>query len=186
MRLHRITDPNSPTFTEAFTIYESSFPNFEKRHVHHQREALAHEAYSFEVIQRSTPDTGANTDGQVLGLLHTWQTKDFVYIEHFAILESMRGKSLGSQVLDILKARTQVPIILEIDPPVDEVSRKRQAFYERIGFEMNDYTHIHPSYKSETEPYLLKILSMPKIDEALYKKFYDFMMREVMQYADQR
>ncbi len=179
MILQRVTDAKSMEFLEAFRIYECSFPNCEKRHLHHQVAALSHKKYFFEVIKDS--DTG-----RILGLLHTWKTRNFVFIEHFAIIEKMRGKSVGSQVLKILKDSTDLPIILEIEPPIDAISIKRKQFYERLGFEMNDFPHIHPSYKSETKPYSLKILSAPKIDAELYKIFYDFMLAEIMRYADPR
>ncbi|MEI3140799.1 MAG: hypothetical protein V8S34_04075 [Lawsonibacter sp.] len=37
--------------------------------------------------------------------------------------------------------------MLEIDPPVDELSIRRKGFYERAGFWANPFLHVHPPYR---------------------------------------
>ena len=60
-----------------------------------------------------------------------WETPDFRYIEHFCILPALRGQRYGSRALSMLP--NDRPVILEIDPPVDEIAIRRKAFYERCG-----------------------------------------------------
>lgn len=45
----------------------------------------------------------------------------------------MRGRGYGAQALSLLGERKKT-VILEIDPPNDEVSVRRKAFYERAGY----------------------------------------------------
>ncbi len=176
IELKRIQNSNTDEFERCFSIYQNSFPIFEQRTRHDQIEALKNREYHFEVIQNDMKET--------LGLLLTWQTDAFVYVEHLAVLESARGGSIGTRALELLLNKTAVPIILEIDPPIDEISIRRKGFYERLGFALTEHKHIHPSYKKNTHPHELKILSLPKIDQAQYEAFYTYMLQTVMRYSE--
>ena len=60
-------------------------------------------------------------------------------------------------------------VILEIDPPKDEVSIRRKQFYERNSFIENPYFHIHPPYHKENQGHELLIMSSPiQITEEIY------------------
>lgn len=48
------------------------------------------------------------------------------------ILPALRGQRYGSRALSMLP--NDRPVILEIDPPVDEIAIRRKGFYERCGF----------------------------------------------------
>ncbi len=177
MEFKRITDSKSPEFKEVYEIYQNSFPIFEQRYLDDQIEALADKDYYFEAVKNGN---------ETIGLLLTWQAKSFVYIEHLAVTESARGQNIGTQILTRLKASANVPLILEIDPPIDEISLRRKAFYERLGFVMSSYDHKHPPFKKGQEPYSLKVLSCPQIDDNLYFDFYNYMVNRIMYYSDSR
>ena len=57
----------------------------------------------------------------------------------------MRNKQYGRKVLSLLGGK-QKTLILEIDPPVDNISKRRKGFYERCGFIENSFQHIPVSY----------------------------------------
>ena len=77
--------------------------------------------------------------------------------------------------------RISNPVILEIDPPVDDISRRRKGFYERNGFIANDYDYTHLPYHRGCEGHRLVIMSSPhRIDEAEYRNFLDYMRHRVM------
>ena len=63
-----------------------------------------------------------------------------LYSKSFSIYEQrlpeMRGRGCGAQALSLLGERKKT-VILEIDPPNDEVSVRRKAFYERAGYRAN-------------------------------------------------
>ena len=52
-------------------------------------------------------------------------------------------------------------VILEIDPPVDDISIRRLHFYERLGFVANPYQYIHPSFRKPFTPHRLVLMSIP-------------------------
>lgn len=110
----------------------------------------------------------------------SWENADFIYVEHFCMLPDVRGRGCGAHALELLRARGKT-IILEIDPPVDDISRRRKGFYERNGFAANDYDYTHLPYHRGCKGHRLVIMSSPRrIDEAEYNNFLDYMRRRVM------
>ncbi len=177
MQFKRILNSNSIEFNEAFAIYERSFPIFEQRSRADQVAVLCHENYFFQAVQNSASET--------LGLVCTWETDDFVYVEHLAVLESARDKKIGTTILEMLKSSSSLPIILEIDPPIDAISIRRRGFYERLGFVMNDYEHMHPPFKKNEQYYPLKILSYPeKIGQNIYDSYFALLVKTIMHYSE--
>ena len=82
------------------------------------------------------------------GLILYWKTERFIYVWHFCIFSEMRGWKYGQRTLKELNEKGKT-IILEIDPPVEEISIRRKGFYERCGFMANLYSHTHPAYHRE-------------------------------------
>ncbi len=178
MNLVRIIDSNLPDFKAAYDIYKNSFPIFEQRNLKDQIEVLSDKEYFFEIVK--------DDEKTVLGLLLTWRTNKFIYVEHLAILESARGKNIGTDLLKYLKEMAKTPIILEIDPPIDEISIRRKGFYEKLGFVMGEFNHIHPPFTDESSPYLLKIMSNPSIDEDIYNEYFKYLIDKIMHYSFSR
>ena len=76
-------------------------------------------------------------------------------------------------------------VILEIDPPEDEISVRRQHFYQRLGFVANPYTYIHPSFRRPFHPHRLVLMSYPEAltyEEA--RGFADFIRERVLRYSE--
>ena len=123
----RLTDPAGPEFETAFALYEVSFPLHERRTRPAQAARLAHPEYRFTLLEE---------DGRLLGILLYWEGPGFRYVEHFAIAPELRDGGAGARALAEFTGQG-IPVILEIDPPVDEISIRRQHFYERCGFAKN-------------------------------------------------
>ena len=160
MEFIRLTDPGDLRFGPAFALYEGSFPLHEQRTRPAQAARLSHPEYRFTLLWEG---------GRLLGILLYWEGPGFRYVEHFAIAPELRGQGTGAQVLAELLGQS-VPVILEIDPPVDEVSIRRKYFYERCGFTENPFPHIHPPYRKNFQGHPLVVLSAP---EALSREGYD-------------
>jgi len=175
LTFERVKDKDHPYFEIAFALYEVSFPIFERRTKSDQIRALTDQAYHFNLIQ--------NQEGKFLGILLTWHQNDFIYIEHFAISTKERGKSIGSHTLQHLKEVSQKPLILEIDIPIDDISISRKHFYKRAGFIDSGFSHFHPSYRKETQPHNLEIMSYPAIPKRTYEQFKQQLDTHVMQYS---
>lgn len=174
MKFIRINS-NNECFNKAMEIYKVSFPIFEQRTMEDQIKALADEDYHFNVIY----------DGdKMVGILLYWEMNAYKYIEHFAIDSSLRGKNYGSRVLKEF-CKNNKNVILEIDPPIDEISIKRLNFYLKLGFKLQDFNHIHPSYRKECKSHSLKIMTF---NENIFKDDYDnfnnLLKKNVMKYSE--
>lgn len=150
MIFERITKLKHPLYEDAINLYKISFPPHEQREEASQTEILKNPAYHFDAVC---------DDGTFVGEILYWNIGSFLYIEHFCVLPSMRNKRYGQKILAALQERS---LILEIDPPVDEISRRRKGFYERCGFVENPYSHIHPPYYKGNTGHGLVVMSSPK------------------------
>lgn len=86
--------------------------------------------------------------GDFAGMITSWHFGGFRYIEHFAICPSMRNSGLGAKALSEFMAMDSSPIVLEVELPEDELSRRRIGFYERQGMELFDcMEYVQPPYR---------------------------------------
>ncbi len=81
----------------------------------------------------------------------------FIYIEHFCILPEMRNKGYGQNILKLLREKRE-NVILEIDPPIDAIPRRRKEFYIRNGFIENPYSNVHLPYHKGNNGHNLVII----------------------------
>jgi len=176
LSVERVKHKDHPEFETAYRVYEESFPAFERRTRVDQLHALSEKDYHFNLIKGQS--------GDFLGILLTWQHDDFTYIEHLAITPKARGKRIGTRILAHLKVTAQKPIILEIDPPVDDVSVKRKRFYENVDFVDEGRFYTHYSYQKNTCPHRLDILSFPSISDSLFSTFKQYIDSHIMKYSE--
>jgi len=171
MKFERITSANAELYPAAMELYRISFPLHEQREAASQAQIMGCGEYHFNAIYEA---------GQFIGLMLYWETPHFIYVEHFCILPAMRNNQYGRKALDQLKQSGKV-IILEIDPPVDEVSIRRRGFYERAGFQENPYEHYHPAYRARYAAHRLAVMSYPDLlPKTLYGEFANYLGSVVM------
>ena len=178
---HRLlTGPADPYYPQAAAIYAQSFPLHEQRLPHQQEAAWAHPQYRYHLFVE---------DQELVGVLLTWETEDFCYVEHFAISAQVRGRQFGSRILQQYcqqQASDGRRVILEIDPPADDLSRRRQAFYQRLGFAECPFSHRHPAYRPGFPPHPLVVLSFPQaLSPEQYAAFSHYLQQVVMQDSPQ-
>lgn len=172
MRLERVTNTEHPSYQRALEGYRISFPLHEQREAVSQKKILSDPDYHFNLIY------AGNT---FVGLLLCWETEHFIYIEHLCILPEARNQHYGKKTLELLKKQGGKTIILEIDPPVDQISIRRKGFYERCGFLENPYPHVHPPYHQDCQGHALVIMSFPdKLTPAEYDRFAHYLKYRVM------
>ncbi len=140
-------------FSRVFEILEYSFPKSERRSFEEHFSEFERPAFRSMVLDDST----------VLGFMNYWDLNGFLYLEHFAVAEEMRGKGIGAFLMDELKKTADgLPIILEAEPPdQNDIAARRVCFYERLGFTLNKYKYLQPPYSSGERPLLLSIMSYP-------------------------
>lgn len=180
MKLIELGCASSELQEQAWRLYVDSFP--------------AHERWSREAFARARQDERFHTEiavsenGKLLALLYYWIYGKTLYVEFLAVEPDMRGQNTGSELIGKLIADNPgFKILLEIDPPIDEVSIRRLGFYERHGFVPNGYEHIHPSYISgeAAHPHLLIVMTHGgTITSQEFMEFRTFLLDVLERYGD--
>lgn len=174
MRFERLTSERHPLFSAAMNLYAASFPSHEQREPASQARILSDPEYHFELIM----------DGETfVGLILFWETDAFIYIEHFCICPELRNRQYGFRALRAF-CECGKTVILEIDPPEDEISIRRRGFYERCGFCENPFSHVHPPYHAGNAGHSLVLVSYPRaIAQSECEAFQDYLRNRVMRGA---
>ena len=158
------------TFIEE--LMTTSFPEQERRNKEDQRTCTDFNSHFHCNIIK--------TNGIPIGLITYWDFDNFTYIEHFAIHPSVRNKGYGKQVLAIIKAQNQKPIVLEAEEPINELSIRRIAFYQRQGFILHNQPYLQPPYREGDKWFPLKLMSYGNIDmERMFNTIKEQIYREV-------
>lgn len=154
-------------------IYLDSFPADERRDWDEILELTQHPHFNlYSIISNHKP----------AGLITVWKWPELTFIEHFAVSESLQGKGIGSEVLHQLKQATATRIILETEEPLTESSKRRIAFYNRVGFHLCLEEYFQPAYASDQRAVKMKLMSYPvqitypefkAIRARLYKEVYN-------------
>ena len=93
MRLEHVTSAAHPMYTQAMALYKKSFPPYEQREAPSQACILGEKAYNFTLVY----------DGKrFVGLVLYWETAEYLYIEHFCILPTLRNHHYGQRTLELL------------------------------------------------------------------------------------
>ena len=172
LKIHQIRNAEDQHFAEFLKIYSASFPLNERRISNQQSDVFKKQEYQVDLYL---------LDNHVVGFIAFWATKDFIYIEHLAIAPEVRSKGLGSVILKPFIETKPIPVILEIEPTIDDQTRRRLKFYESLGFIRNDHLHFQPPYHPEDQPLKLEILTYPHLINAdLYFQFSQFQKNTVM------
>ena len=172
IEIHQIRSANDQYFADFWRIYTESFPLNERRTPDQQ----------LLIFQK--PPYQLNTyliDDHIVGFIASWCDPEFIFIEHFAISPEFRSKRLGSTVLQQFIDDYKIPVILEIEMPIDELTKRRLKFYELAGFIRNTHQHYMPPYHESDPPLEMEILTFPTtVSEELYQRFAKFQKEVVM------
>lgn len=158
-------------FESVYIIMESSFPINEIRSRQGQYELLKKENYSLYIKKE---------EGKIIGFISVWDLGEINFIEHFAIDKNYRNKGVGSKMLKQVINNSDKTVVLEVEPIINETTKKRVDFYTRNGMFYHDFYYEQPALEKERERVELKIMSTTllteqdfnKVKEILYKKVY--------------
>ncbi len=172
MQFERLSSAGHPLFDDAMALYRLSFPSHEQREAPSQARILSHPEYHFTLML---------DEGRFVGEMLYWEQPAFLYVEHFCILPALRNRRYGQRALSMLCAQGKT-VILEIDPPEDETARRRQGFYQRCGFTVNPFPHVHPPYHASVPSgHPLVVMSCPDVlSPELYRAFNAYLESTVM------
>jgi ribosomal protein S18 acetylase RimI-like enzyme len=146
--LHLIT--TSDELETIREIYLSSFPASERREFSELQKLLARpENQMFQVC----------TNQAIIGFISLWIFAEFVFVEHFAISSPQRGKGFGKTIMQRVMEVFAKPIVLEVEPPTDDVSSRRVRFYSGLGMSILPVVYIQPSYDGVKPPVELRLMT---------------------------
>lgn len=150
-----------------------AFPPEERRSTENQR-----------IMTDTNPLFHANAlldNGFFAGLLTYWEFPRFIYIEHLATEPQIRGRGIGAKALAALENVKNLPVVLEVEPPVDDITRRRIGFYQRNGFVLWEKSpYLQPPYEPGYQPLSLYLMVKGKLNEALdFKEVRNSIHREV-------
>lgn len=141
MRLRFLTIDNRKELDWVKALYETAFPADERRDF-----ALVTE------LLRTKPEFQIRlieADRLPVGFLSSWHWNGLSYVEHFAVDPACRNGGFGKRALQTFLQSVGTPVVLEVEKPADDLSRRRIGFYERSGFRLSDYPYIQPPYSPE-------------------------------------
>ena len=158
-------------FDRFFEIMENSFPKDERRPYGEQRALLRNPDHRVFVSKEG---------GRIVSFLATWRFGEVFFLEHFATDPALRGGGIGGRLLDEWIAECRGTVLLEAEPPTDEVTRRRIAFYERHGFVLNPYPYVQPPISEGRSPVPLMIMTHGRaVSEAEYAAMRDLLYHRV-------
>lgn len=151
INFHYIQDTTDKYWATFIAIYEESFPIDEQRPTTDIAHLITEE-------ERYRAMALVDDNDRCIGLLTAWQFSTYTYIEHFAIDPSLRSVGYGTMALKTFAHIQPMPIVLEVEPPTDVLTRRRIGFYERCGLALYDYDYIQPAYAPDRSAVPLRLM----------------------------
>ena len=160
-----ITDPYTAEFEKAMLIYESSFPENERRPIDSIESML--------ISGRIRLLVGESNDKIVfMALIYPLIGTPFLLGDYLATAEGYRSAGIGKAflryIIDEIRNTQFKYFVIEIENPylnIDEAKLRRMKFYKRIGMkELKGIRHILPPFQG-SEPTELILLAFSQEDE---------------------
>lgn len=134
-----------PQYPFVEELLHQSFPLEERRDDAEQRNNTDYNASFYCYLIEDKNETEEN---QPVGFITLWKLNGFYYAEHLATSPAVRNKGYGKRIMEELKKQfADNPIILEVERPEDEMSKRRIGFYHRCGFSLCTKDYIQPAYR---------------------------------------
>lgn len=132
-------------------LYLANFPECERREWSSVIRLMSTDA-RFHV-------TIADHDGLDVGFISYWTLDGFNYIEHLAVEGRWRRMGYGASLVRHV-ASLGAPLLLEVEPPVDDVTVNRVKFYQRLGLTLReDVEYVQPPYGPGMPPVPLRLMT---------------------------
>lgn len=139
-------------FEAVFEIMDSSFPDTEMRPYEKARDLFFNNKY-YAVHGLK------NESGKVIAFINVWDLGDFIFFENFAVDPSSRNHGVGGTLLEQVLALYNKDAVLEVEPPKDELTKRRVGFYQRHGFIYNEFPYLMPPLRERDDFLPLQIMS---------------------------
>ncbi|MDL2262783.1 GNAT family N-acetyltransferase [Bacteroidales bacterium OttesenSCG-928-I21] len=179
MQLVKLKNDFDDLWKSAINVYDEAFPDCEKRPVEQHAKLLYDNLfYNFFI---------AIDDDKIVGIMIVWNLTEFVHLDYLAISPNYRNKGYGNKLLAQLQNMTTKPIVLEVEPPNDELTKRRVSFYEKSGFNIVDIDYFMPDYRNQKKTVTMRLMSnsadicaenSKKIIDEIHEKIYGIEKRK--------
>lgn len=133
-----VIDPESPEFNKLWLLYNTAFPQDERRSPYEHSLVQADPRFHFAAIRY---------EKLTAGFLAYWELHDLLFIEHFAIEPEFRSEGIGGRVIEYLQYEADRMIVLDVEPEdVSFDAVRRVRFYEKHGFRYCRKPVVLPTY----------------------------------------
>lgn len=159
-------------FDRFYQILSNNFPTKEIKEYNYMKDTF--HAGLYQVLTLKDND-------QIVGIMSFYQHDDFRFIDYFAIDGSLKGKGMGSKMLQYFINLDDKMVILEVEHPEDEQSKRRIAFYQRNGLYLNDQFEyfVPPVRNLKHRLYFHLMSSKQKINNIEFEKYYPQILKMV-------
>ncbi|MFQ9951418.1 MAG: GNAT family N-acetyltransferase [Clostridium sp.] len=121
-------------------------------------------------------------EGNLTAFLAVWEFEEFSFVEHLAVSREFRGNGIGGLMMREYIQQSVKPVVLEVELPETDIAKRRIAFYERLGFQLNDFAYQQPPMRKGHGWYPLMIMSFPSsLTEEEFEPIKKKIYREVYQ-----
>ncbi|PKQ60193.1 hypothetical protein BZG02_20365 [Labilibaculum filiforme] len=134
-------------------MYEEAFPEEERRELDLQQQMMRDTNYHFDIV---------TDNGHFVGFIFWWQFKGLRYIEHLATAIKYRGKAYGKCIVEQFISDAYEAIILEVELPNCDSSKRRIAFYQRLGFILNTQEYYQLPMRKNGVSIEMLLMTYPK------------------------
>lgn len=164
-------------FERVYTMMEDAFPPNEMRTKEKQMELFTTRK-NYHVICLGNE----RKNEEVFAFIIVWDITGYIFIENFAVDSSVRGKGFGGLLLDWVVEEFKKPVLLEVEPPVDTMTKRRVGFYQGHNFHLCDEDYLMPPLREGDKFFPLKLMRTPNaitkeefrpIQKLIYREVYD-------------
>ena len=159
-------------FDRFYQILSNNFPTKEIKEYNYMKDTF--HAGLYQVLTLKDND-------QIVGIMSFYQHDDFRFIDYFAIDGSLKGKGMGSKMLQYFINLDDKMVILEVEHPEDEQSKRRIAFYQRNGLYLYDQFEyfVPPVRNLKPRLYFHLMSSKRKLNNIEFEKYYPQILKMV-------
>lgn len=152
-------------FDEFYKVILNNFPTKEIKEYNYMKDTFIKGDYKVLTLKE---------DNIIRGILSYYDGGEFTFIDYFAIDGNQKGRGFGSKMLKYFLEMVNKQVILEVEHPEDEQSRRRIAFYQRNDLILNDqYDYYVPPVRNLKHRLYFHLMSYPKvITETDFNIFY--------------
>lgn len=151
-----VKDVSDPLLNLVEKTYNDSFPEEERRDFSLIRKLISDDhRFTVYILMRNA---------EYVGFITAWEFDTFTYAEHFAIDEVARNGGIGAKAMMQFLALCKPPVVLEVEMPDGEMSKRRIGFYERLGFVLDNHVYHQPPYRSGDSWLEMRLMTYGAID----------------------